>query len=279
MGISYKFMDDCSYGADDINSVFSKLTTQGVSLFNYSDNDNPLIDLNTAVSNFTTSGIEYYNTDSCKLSFISPDDENPFGTFEILPGNAFMYDGSIITIDDNKYDITEQVHSLRLLTNDNIYVYFYRNVPYNSIDILVTNDTSQLELQETVLLGIIDSENKITDKRSFATSKIAPCSGNIVLFGKYDGEFRVIPANTGADRLRFTIKDVFPGAKYVFIRDLCLTIQDVNTATGDELTYTDYPTQLATVHMAANRIGNDVQIWMYTINASVLFSYLQYTIF
>ena len=279
MGISYKFMDDCSYGADDINSVFSKLTTQGVSLFNYSDNDNPLIELNTAVSNFTNPGIEYYNINACMLSYTEPDSDNTFGTFEILPGNAFMYDGSIITIDDNRYDFTDQIRSLRLLSDDDIYVYFYRNVPYNTIDIMVTCDTSQLENEETVLLGIINSENKITDKRSFATSKIAPCFGNIVIFGHTDTGVNVRPVETGASRLRFTFKNIFPGAKYFSIWNKCLTIQQIETVTGDELSYDEYPTEFATVYVAVNRVGPDLQLWMYTINTSASFVFLKYIIF
>ena len=40
MSVIYSFMDDSVYGADDINKTFSKLTTQGVSLFKYNNGDN-----------------------------------------------------------------------------------------------------------------------------------------------------------------------------------------------------------------------------------------------
>ncbi|MDY3928592.1 MAG: hypothetical protein SOZ34_04420 [Clostridia bacterium] len=279
MGVSYKFMDNCSYGADDINSVFSKLTTQGVSLFNYSDNDNPLLTLNEAVSSFTTSGVEYYNTKACMLSYTEPDSNNLFGTFEILPGNAFMYDGAIITIDENKYNFTDTVRSLRQISDDDIYVYFYRDIAYNTIDIKVTYDTSQLEDQNTVLLGIINSENKITDKRTFATSKIAPCSSNIVLQNKIESGADLRQVDTGAERLRYTITNVFPGAKYILGNNHLYTIQQIDTETGDELSYDSVATQLNTLYVAANRVGTDLQIWMYVSKGSVDIVFFNYIIF
>ena len=124
MGFSCSFMDNKSYGADDINLILSKLTTQGISLFKYADGDNPLIALNDAVNSFTGPGIEYYNPSSCMLEYLAPTEENAYAQFRILPGNAFMYDGSIITIDENGYDISDEVIKIRQSRTDDIYVYF-----------------------------------------------------------------------------------------------------------------------------------------------------------
>ena len=124
MSIIYGFMDNCLYGADDINQTFSKLTTQGVSLFNYTDGDNPLVSLNNAVSAHTMPGVEMYNTNACKVIY---DTENE--KFFISPGNAFMIDGSTITVDSEEYDITERVLEQRKSGIGDIWVCFNRNFP------------------------------------------------------------------------------------------------------------------------------------------------------
>ena len=264
MGLTYSFMDNSSYGADDINKVFSKLTTQGVSLFNYSDGDNPLISLNEAVSNFVNPGIENFNPEACKVLYTPSEKENTFGNFNILRGNAFMYDGAIITVDDDGYDISDEVRIIRQTSENDIYVYFYRNVPNNSVDVCVTVDDSLINAKETVILAKISGSDNVFDMRRFATTKVAPCSANVVIFGETNG-FDLYRTDTGRKRLRMVIKDVFPGAKYVSNYSTVIPIQEVETENGEELEYTIFPQYDEEIIWAAfNRVGTDIEVWIYS---------------
>lgn len=279
MGLTYSFMDNCSYGADDINKVFSKLTTQGVSLFNYSEGDNPLISLNDAVSNFINPGIEHFNPDACKVLYTPSEQENTFGNFNILRGNAFMYDGAIVTVDDDGYDISDEVRIIRQTSEEDIYVYFYRNVPNNSVDVCVTIDNSLIDEKETVMLAKISGVDTVFDMRGFATTKVAPCSANVVLFGSTEG-FTIYKSDTGIRRLRLVIKNVFPGAKYVSNYLNVASIQEVETENGDELEYALFPNGEGDIIWAAfNRKGTDVEVWMYSGYSSYSQVFLKYFIF
>lgn len=264
MGLTYSFMDNCTYGADDINKVFSKLTTQGISLFNYSEGDNPLISLNDAVSNFINPGIEHFNPDACKVLYTPSEKEDTFGNFTILTGNAFMYDGAIITVDDEGYDISDEVRIIRQTSEKDIYVYFYRNIPNNSVDVCVTVDNSLIETKETVILARISDSDKVLDMRKIATTKVAPCSANVVLFGETEG-FEVFRSDVGRERLRTIIKNVFPGAKYVSNYYTVIPIQEVETENGDELEYSEFPLNDEEAILAAfNRKGTDLEVWIYS---------------
>ena len=84
MGLKKYFMDNETYGADDVNAAFSHLVTSGVSLF---DGTKSLIsELDEAVSDTVNSGVDTYNEDSCKVVY-----EN--GAYSVKPGVCFMPNG------------------------------------------------------------------------------------------------------------------------------------------------------------------------------------------
>ncbi len=259
MSIIYGFMDNCLYGADDINQTFSKLTTQGVSLFNYTDGDNPLVSLNDAISNLTNPGVEMYNINACKVVY---NDENE--RFIISPGNAFMIDGSTITIDSEEYDITEKVLEQRKLSDGDIWVCFMRNIPKNCIDISVSADDADFNSQYAVPLAKISSKNVVVDMRRFAKTKIAPCSANVI--NEYTMSFGTLTyKETGYERRRAILKDVFPGASKVFINGVIRDIQRVDIEAGETLEYeTAWHSSAAySVMVAFNMTGEGLEIWAY----------------
>ncbi len=257
MSVIYSFMDNCSYGADEINQTFSKLTTQGVSLFNYTNGDNPLIALNDALKGFTTPGIEMYNADACKVIY---DEESD--TFTIAPGNAFMSDGSTITIDSEAYDITEKVLEMRKLTNGDVWVCFYRNIPKNCIDISVESDDTVFNSEYSVPLAKISQKNSVVDMREFAKTKLAPCSAN-VMHEVTINLGTLIYHDTGYKLRRTIIKNVFPGATKVFLNGVVRNIQRVDIEAGESLTYERawYPTVSSSVKIAFNMTGEGLEVW------------------
>lgn len=260
MSIRCSFMDNAVYGADDINFALSRLTTQGISLFKYSDGDNPLLSLNNAMAELADAGVELYNTEACKVSY---DKENK--TFSILPGTAFMFDGSFISIEGESYDITQQITEIRKTSENVITVYFYRNVPSNTIEIMLTEDSAQIDTNKSIILADISKDNKILDKRTFAKSKIAPASSNIVSKFHSPG-FNMLAIHTGNRRLRETYTQVFEGARYCYYGGEIIKIQRVQTEDGSELTYTRCTSAASDTrcYIAFNLINGTLYLWGYT---------------
>lgn len=255
MGISYSFMDDCTYGAEDINKVFSKLTTEGVSLFNYSDGDNPLISLNDAVSSYITPGIESYNFDACKVVY----DENS-ETFSISAGNAFMSDGSIVTIDDEGYDITEYIDAIRLEAHATVYVCFYRNVPDNSIDVICSVSRDYYDDALSVKLCSI-FHNTVTDARTYAKTKVVPVSSNVyetITIETLDP----LPGIERSTPCKYNI--VYSGAKYIFFNNKLLEIQHIHNADKTELTYETFIYDGKEYMVAFNYDNGFLEVWHYS---------------
>ena len=169
MAVERLFLDNVVYGAEDVNRAFSRLTTQGVSLFQ--NTGAPLVDLNTAVSNLVESGVELHNMDACKVVKTN-------GEYQVLPGTAWMADGSCITISDEPYhlDITSGAEQ---------YVYFRGNAPMNTIDIAVSGSGFP---QDALPLALVAADGTVTDRRTYAKTKVAPATGNIVV-EKQTGQF------------------------------------------------------------------------------------------
>lgn len=259
MSVIYSFMDNCSYGADEVNQTFSKLTTEGVSLFNYTNSDNPLVALNNATEGFVTPGVESYNINACKVMYDAENDK-----FMIGVGTAFMVDGSTITIDSEYYDITETVKELQKGSSDDIWVCFYRNIPQNSIDISVDVNDYYFNSQYSVPLAKISSDNLVADKRKVACSKIAPCSANVIQYEDFScGSINY--KQTGSLRRKQVYPNVFPGATKVFLNGVLRDIQRVDTQTGDELVFERawYKGVQNDVVIAFNMTGEGLEVWAY----------------
>ena len=265
MSVRYSFMDNASYGAEDINYALSRLTTQGVSLFQYSDGDNPLIALNDAVAAMASPGVEYYNTDACLLTYDSAN-----SLFKILPGTAFMADGSFITIEDDAYNITDAVTNLRKTEDGKLYVYFYRNVPMNCIEIRV--EATEIPTDENALpIGEILPNNKVFDLRKIARAKIAPAGGNIVTKFTYPS-YEVRYTDTGSYRLRAEQANIFEGASYCYYANQVFKLQRVSTTdgTGLEFNQAEYAASNdPRVYVAFNLVNGKLQLWAYTTHTYI----------
>ena len=249
-------MDNQTYGADDLNFMLSRLTTQGVSLFRYSDGDNPLLSLNDAVSSFTEPGVDFFNIDACKVVH-----DNTLDSFKISNGTAFMYDGSFISFEDNGYDLTPQVLALRKESDDTIWVYLYRDIPQNNINVILTTDDAQIDEEKSVILASINKNNEVFDLRTFSKTKIAPSSSNIVKIDETP-QFIAFSSHTGATRLRATFKQVFDGAKYCYCYNQIFEIQKIATETGDELDYVHAPLASGEgLYVAFNLYNGELQLW------------------
>ena len=259
MSIKCSFIDDVSYGADDINYALSRFTTQGVSLFKYTDGDNPLLSIEEAIASFIKPGVDSYNGNSCKVVAKSGNTG-----FEICPGTAFMPDGSFINI-DARHDITDIVTRARGGSSNTVAVYFYRNVVGNGIDIRASQNPADAESGKSVLLAEISGSNIITDRRSYAKSKLCITTPNIVQKFSCPKIDAISPYHEGRTRLRSTHAGIFEGARYVVDAGTFFEIQSVTTTTGDELTYKQSPMAANDTRMYAayNLVDGVLERWIY----------------
>ena len=257
MSVIYSFMDDCLYGADEVNQTFSKLTTEGVSLFNYTNSSNPLVALNSATAGFVTPGVEMYNEDACKVTYDATNNK-----FIIGVGSAFMVDGSTITIDSEYYDITDEVTKLRNSSSNDIWVCFYRNIQKNRIDISVDVDDTYFNSEYGVPLAKISANNSVADMRRLAKTKVAPCSANVIQYKKLTCG-TLYYYDTGITRRRVVYTDVFPGATKVFLNGVVRDIQRIDTTTGNELVFQRacYPLVENDVMIAFNMTKEGLEVW------------------
>lgn len=262
MSLKKSFMDNEVYGADDINFAFSRLTTQGVSLFNYTgENDNPLVSLNDAVAAMASPGVEMYNTDSCKVTYDSSTEK-----FSVAAGTAFMPDGSLITVEDNAEDITDIITEARESTTGTLNVFFYRNTPNNTIEIKAQDKGTALDNEKSVLLAEVSADNKVMDMRTFSQAKIAPASGNIIQTIEVPA-CKLRASDTNEMHMRKEFENVFHGASYCLYNGTLVPVQKIDTADGAELTY-EHCTQANPddhrCYAAFNMKGTTLQLWMYT---------------
>lgn len=153
MGYKYSFMDNVTYGAEDINETISRLTTSGVSVC---PTEGSLIDaINTVTSEVATEGVEF-NADSCAVS------DAETGFIKISQGTAFFENGVTITIDEEGIVIPKEKEC---------YVYLYHDFDANTC---YAATAAELPEQRYVPLAFIDSDGTITDKRIYAKNKLAP---------------------------------------------------------------------------------------------------------
>ncbi len=150
MGYKCTFMDNETYTAQDVNEMFSHLTSQGVC---FSDTGSTLSDLNAATSGAVTEGV--MDQSSCLV--VKED-----GVYKISKGVCFMSDGSAITFDEDGEEIVP-------ISGATSYVYIERNIPENCIDIVVSQSAGG---DESVPLAEIDADDVIHDKRKLAKSKV-----------------------------------------------------------------------------------------------------------
>lgn len=151
MAYRCNFLDNQVYSSSDVNDVFSCLTSGGVM---FSADDNVITALNETSAQIVGEGV-LSDATSCK---VIKEEE----VYKILPGACFMNDGSVIIISNGGETISvpKSVKS---------YVYFERNHPKNSIDIVVSENAGG---EESVPLAEISEKGEIFDRRKYAASRV-----------------------------------------------------------------------------------------------------------
>ena len=164
MAINYSFIDSALYGTDDINSIAQNLTGAGVMPFLAKDSYN-VSDLNALTSTLVSTGVQL-NGCACSV-------ENA-GTAEMIvrveKGIVFFESGVSLTVDGEGYTIA-------ITANKEGYVYAYYRPSLQKADIVFEEELPTDG--EYVLLAEILENGTLTDKRSFARSKVATLGKNV----------------------------------------------------------------------------------------------------
>ena len=204
------FVNNKTYGADDINKVFAHLTTQGVSL--YKDTGNPLIDLDTAMSNLVNPGIDSYNTNSCKV--VSAGN----GYYKISKGCCWMPSGSCVIFDDDGYVFELNFLDSAGTKGTTCYVYLRQGGAEsegvsNDINIIVSGEAPTAT---DMPLATISSAGAITDKRTYSRAKIAVPTNNIILSKRIYLDYNMVSGVYQNTSKTYSISLEFPGIQYIY---------------------------------------------------------------
>lgn len=170
MAITYSFIDGVEYGTNDINSIAQDLTGAGVAPFFQSTYS--VSELNMLTEALVDKGV---SLDGCKCTLY---DSSGFYV-KVEKGTIFFKNGVRLRVDGEGYyvELTPGIAG-------NIYA--VHRPAQQTADIVFLS--SEPKDGQYVMLAEISDEGILTDKRSFARSKIATFGSNL----SYDTEFVVL---------------------------------------------------------------------------------------
>ena len=182
MAIKYSFVDNVTYGTDDINAIVGDLTGAGVAPFPTQDTYSTS-DFNTLTEAIVSSGT---SLDGCKCTVSNAATANM--TVTVAQGIIFFESGVRLTVDGDGYVIS-------VTPNTAGYVFAHYSPALQVADVVF--DTEIPTDGEFVLLAELAINGAITDRRTFARSKVATFGANL----KQSAEFTVLdePIAEGMD--------------------------------------------------------------------------------
>ncbi len=207
MAITYSFVDNISYGTEDVNAITKDLTGTGIAPFPTRDTYSTS-DLNALTGALVSSGV---SLNGCLCSKTD-------NTVNVSQGIIFFENGVRMNVDGDGY-------SIAVPENTAGYVYAYFNPSLQTGGI-----TFSAALPQTgyyTQLAKISATGILTDTRSFARSKVATLGANAVLdtvltpvtppvVEAYDGisSYTLITKQVDADISKFNYAIVDNGVVY-----------------------------------------------------------------
>lgn len=165
MAIKYSFVDNAIYGTEDVNAITKDLTGAGVAPFPTQDTYNTS-DFNTLTEALVSTGT---SLDGCKCTVTNAAAANM--TVTVAQGVVFFESGVRLTVDGEGYVVP-------VTPGKAGYIFAHYNPALQVADILF--DTALPTDGEYVLLAELAVNGTITDKRTFARSKVATFGRNVV---------------------------------------------------------------------------------------------------
>ena len=163
MAISYSFVDNKLYGTEDINNITKNLVGGGVAPFP-SKGSYSLSDLNSLTSALVESGV---CRDGLKCSISS-------GVVTISKGVLYFENGVCLTIDNKGYEV-------EIIPNTSGFVCAHFDDVKQEADIMFYESLPTSGFN--ILLAEISADGIVSDKRTFARSKVGTLGTNCsVLF-------------------------------------------------------------------------------------------------
>lgn len=174
MGYKCSFLDNETYGADDVSAAFSRLTTAGV--LAYPERDTVAQSLDALTAEVVSSGVGEFGG----LEVSVTDDGVIIGE-----GAAFFESGVSIEVDSEGI-------LLETTVAETTYVALRYEEEFNRVVPVLSAEEPE---GDVVILAKIDADGTIYDMRSYASSKVAPNTANVYhdfslyieRFGKAEG--------------------------------------------------------------------------------------------
>lgn len=165
MGVLCSFVDNTSYGTEDINDIARSLVGAGIAPF-VSKNSYTVSDINALTKALAGSGVQL---NGCKCSCTVSS-----GTRRITVNEGIMFfeNGVRLEVDSSGYSLSTQATAPG-------YVYGYFDEALQIGQILFSKEVPKSGC--VVELAYIDSSNNVSDRRLFARSKIGTLGSNITL--------------------------------------------------------------------------------------------------
>ncbi len=256
MGYKCSFLDNESYGADDICAAFSRLTTAGV--LAYPEAQTVADSLNQLTSELVSEGVADFG--GCKVSC---DGENVF----IGAGTVFFSSG-VSAVVDSEGILIEYANA-----GEQVYVSMTYEEAFNRVIPQISTDLPE---GDSVLLARIEADGTAVDMRSFARAKIIPNSANVFDAFTLDVEKSFSSINSS----NYNYEHVMPHAnfKYLLVLDAeCTsTFLDPSPRIIDISEEGEYFTKLQdssiTRRLYIKRVGETLSFYCYNLSSPQTYS-------
>lgn len=162
MSYSYRFSDNATYGAEDVNGLVKSLVSEGIAdVFADGVSYNAGI-LNSVVSAVYTEGVVPTDVSTLAVSKMRS------GVVQIAPGTAFFADGSTISV--------TAAEELSYVPGSKHYVYVQQDLTAQNRNYPACTETAPTG--DFVLLAEITEDESIVDKRRYAKGKVPGYQSN-----------------------------------------------------------------------------------------------------
>lgn len=249
MGYTYDFMDNATYGADDLNRAMSRFVTSGIAdAFedNVSYNTSKLCEV---TQRLYAPGVVPEHISTLKVSRVSDSE------IYIAPGLAFFENGSTITVD------SEGVR-LSYLAGEKNYVYLKAD-PANNRNLPMC--TTEPPTGDIVMLAQIEPDGAVTDKRTYAKGKVPGYASDFNQCKRMTFSHFLPKSEHGTGtKTTVFVEDVgLERVKFVFFTGI-----HGNTLTSQGITYSWVLFDAETQKMYFN--GYDSSLWAYVYSTNPL---------
>ena len=158
LGYKSSFLDNATYGADDVSAIFSRLMSSGV--LAYPENLTVAQSLDELNAQTVSSGVSEYGG----LAVTKTETGVKLGE-----GAGFFESGICVEVDSDGVEI-------ETISGAAVYVYFAYEKDFNRVELYAAEELPE---GDVLMLAQVDAEGTVIDMRNYASAKIVPNTANV----------------------------------------------------------------------------------------------------